>query len=277
MTTLSQKNLLQLARKNELDNNVTLAIQNLEEALREGSSQEIVLMLCELYLKDKQEYAAYSLIKEEGDLFSDKTIFTEYSKILKANHFAIEPFEVTNLTKGELAISVEPVSITEQQELMLKFKQLKQPTQYDYQQLFKLSLANFKFFAQSLLVDPTLNFAVRIALCEDFVRLGLKDEISVVILGDLVKFIPADTNLLKDEPIYREVISGIGAKYYHRPSQLPVVLAEVNLILGSLYPMINKYVDEPDSFASDIASYIDNHDGRGNQKLFETIELNLPK
>ncbi|MEB3365313.1 hypothetical protein SDC49_22510 [Lactobacillus sp. R2/2] len=47
------------------------------------------------------------------------------------------------------------------------------------------------------------------------------------------------------------------------------------MILGSLYPKLSKYVDDPDSFASDIASYIENQDGRSNQKLFERIDHNI--
>jgi len=95
------------------------------------------------------------------------------------------------------------------------------------------------------------------------------------VLGQTEEFIPQKINLLEKEPIYREVVSGIGSRYYHKPSQLPAVLGEVNLILGSLYPKLSKYVDDPDSFASDIASYIENQDGRSNQKLFERIDHNI--
>ena len=275
MTSLSQKNLINLAKRNEANGDMVQAIQNLEEALRDGHSNEVVLNLCDFYLKNKQSYSAYELIKEEKDLFTDSEIFAKYSKILSENHFLIEALEVKNITDYELPYSVEPVNSTVQQKIMVTFRQKAKPTKYDYDQLFKLDLPNFKNFAQSLLLDPSLNFAVRLVLCEDLFRLGLKDIFKVLVLGQEEEFIPRKINLLEKEPVYREVVSGIGSRYYHQPSQLPAVLGEVNLILGSLYPKLNKYVDDPDSFASDIASYIDNHDGRSNQKLFEKIDNNI--
>ena len=275
MTSLSQKNLINLAKRNEANGDMVQAIQNLEEALRDGHSNEVVLNLCDFYLKNKQSYSAYELIKEEKDLFTDSEIFVKYSKILSENHFLIEALEVKNITDYELPYSVEPVNSTVQQKIMVTFRQKAKPTKYDYDQLFKLDLSNFKNFAQSLLIDPSLNFAVRLVLCEDLFRLGLKNKFKVLVLGQEEEFIPQKINLLEKEPVYREVVSGIGSRYYHQPSQLPAVLGEVNLILGSLYPKLNKYVDDPDSFASDIASYIDNHDGRSNQKLFEKIDNNI--
>ncbi|NUE97323.1 tetratricopeptide repeat protein [Lactobacillus melliventris] len=275
MTSLSQKNLLSLAQKSAAKGDFAQAIQNLEEALRDGPSNEVILSLCELYLKDKQNYSAYELIKEEKDLFTNPKIFREYSRILKMNHFAIEALEVKNITAYELPDLVEPVSKTKQQQIMVTFKQKSKPTKFDYEQLFKLDLPNFKNFAQSLLLDPSLNFAIRLVLIEDLFRLGLQKTFRVLVLGQEEQFIPQKINLLEKDAIYREVVSGIGSRYYHKPSQLPAVLGEVNLILGSLYPKLYKYVDNPDSFASDIASYIENHDGRSNQKLFEKIDNNI--
>lgn len=275
MTSLSQKNLLSLAQKSAAKGDFAQAIQNLEEALRDGPSNEVILSLCELYLKDKQNYSAYELIKEEKDLFTNPKIFREYSRILKMNHFAIEALEVKNITAYELPDLVEPVSKTKQQQIMVTFKQKSKPTKFDYEQLFTLDLPNFKNFAQSLLLDPSLNFAIRLVLIEDLFRLGLQKTFRVLVLGQEEQFIPQKINLLEKDAIYREVVSGIGSRYYHKPSQLPAVLGEVNLILGSLYPKLYKYVDNPDSFASDIASYIENHDGRSNQKLFEKIDNNI--
>ena len=275
MTSLSQKNLLSLAQKSAAKGDFAQAIQNLEEALRDGPSNEVVLSLCELYLKDKQNYSAYELIKEEKDLFTNPKIFREYSRILKMNHFSIEALEVKNITAYELPDLVEPVSKTQQQQIMVNFKHKGKPTKFDYEQLFKLDLPNFKNFAQSLLLDPSLNFAIRLVLIEDLFRLGLQETFRVLVLGQEEQFIPQKINLLEKDAIYREVVSGIGSRYYHKPSQLPAVLGEVNLILGSLYPKLYKYVDNPDSFASDIASYIENHDGRSNQKLFEKIDNNI--
>ncbi|MCT3615015.1 tetratricopeptide repeat protein, partial [Lactobacillus acidophilus] len=44
----------------------------------------------------------------------------------------------------------------------------------------------------------------------------------------------------------------------------------------SLYPKINKYIDEPDSFASDLVSYLQQKNGRNHHKLFEDVYQNLP-
>ena len=275
MTSLSQKNLLNLANKVAANGDFPQAVQYLEEALRDGYSDTIVLNLCQMYIKNGQNYSAYELIKEEKDLFTDAQVFSVYSKVLQANNFLIEALEVKNITGYDLPDKIQPVPLKEQQQIMLNFKGKSKPTKFDYEQLFKLDLINFQNFAQSLLIDPSLNFASRIVLCEDLFRLGIKEKFKVLVLGQTEEFIPQKINLLEKEPIYREVVSGIGSRYYHKPSQLPAVLGEVNLILGSLYPKLSKYVDDPDSFASDIASYIENQDGRSNQKLFEIIDHNI--
>ncbi|MBI0110133.1 tetratricopeptide repeat protein [Lactobacillus sp. W8093] len=275
MTSLSQKNLLNLANKVAANGDFPQAVQYLEEALRDGYSDTIVLNLCQMYIKNGQNYSAYELIKEEKDLFTDAQVFSVYSKVLQANNFLIEALEVKNITGYDLPDKIQPVPLKEQQQIMLNFKGKSKPTKFDYEQLFKLDLINFQNYAQSLLIDPSLNFASRIVLCEDLFRLGIKEKLKVLVLGQTEEFIPQKINLLEKEPIYREVVSGIGSRYYHKPSQLPAVLGEVNLILGSLYPKLSKYVDDPDSFASDIASYIENQDGRSNQKLFERIDHNI--
>ena len=275
MTSLSQKNLLNLANKVAANGDFPQAVQYLEEALRDGYSDTIVLNLCQMYIKNGQNYSAYELIKEEKDLFTDAQVFSVYSKVLQANNFLIEALEVKNITGYDLPDKIQPVPLKEQQQIMLNFKGKSKPTKFDYEQLFKLDLINFHNYAQSLLIDPSLNFASRIVLCEDLFRLGIKEKLKVLVLGQTEEFIPQKINLLEKEPIYREVVSGIGSRYYHKPSQLPAVLGEVNLILGSLYPKLSKYVDDPDSFASDIASYIENQDGRSNQKLFERIDHNI--
>ena len=275
MTSLSQKNLLNLANKVAANGDFPQAVQYLEEALRDGYSDTIVLNLCQMYIKNGQNYSAYELIKEEKDLFTDAQVFSVYSKVLQANNFLIEALEVKNITGYDLPDKIQPVPLKEQQQIMLNFKGKSKPKKFDYEQLFKLDLINFQNYAQSLLIDPSLNFASRIVLCEDLFRLGIKEKFKVLVLGQTEEFIPQKIDLLEKEPIYREVVSGIGSRYYHKPSQLPAVLGEVNLILGSLYPKLSKYVDDPDSFASDIASYIENQDGRSNQKLFERIDHNI--
>ncbi len=237
----------------------------------------MILQLCELYCANKQEDQAYALIKEEPDLFSDQRVYQAYCKILQKNNFLIEALQLKNITGLDLPVNVEPVSEDKQQRIMQNFKQKKQVNQADFESLHKLNLINFKTFAQSVLLDPTPDFALRLALCEDLVRLGLKDEFKVWIVGNLEEFVPANTPLLEKEPAYREIISSIGSRFAHNPSQLPLMIGETNLVVGSLYPEIKKYVDEPDSFASDLVSYLQTKDGRNHQKLFEKIYQHLPK
>ena len=160
---------------------------------------------------------------------------------------------------------------------MQKFKQKKQVNQADFESLHKLNLINFKAFTQSILLDPTPDFAVRLALCEDLVRLGLKDSFKIWIVDNLEEFVPAETLLLEKEPAYREIITAVGSRFAHNPSQLPLMIGETNLVVGSLYPKVKKYVDEPDSFASDLVSFLQTKEGRSHQKLFNKIYQHLPK
>lgn len=277
MNSLSQENLMKLAKQNEKQGNIAGAIQNLEEALRSSASLDVILELCRLYRKNKQEDQAYALIKAQPDLFSDERVSKEYFKILQANNYLIEALQLENILGKKLPAKVEPVSNDKQKMIMELFKRQKQINQFDYQQLLKLDLINYKNFVQSLLLDPTQNFAVRLSLCEDLVKLGLKDSIKIWIVGNLEEFIPDKTNLLEKEPIYQEVVTSIGSRYHNNPSQLPLMLGEVNLALGSLYPKLSKYIDNPDSFAKDLSSYLKNGDGAGHQELLEKIYSNLPK
>lgn len=277
MTTLSQKNLLKLAQEDEEKGQISNAIQLLEEALSYGRSSEIVMSLCRLYRKNNQEDQAYTLIKEEPDLFSEPEIFEEYNKILVANHYLIEALQIENLLGKKMPIKVFPEKLDAQNNLMQKFKSKKEVSQFDYQSLLKLDLVNYKNFAQSLLLDPTQNFAVRLCLCEDFVRLGISDRIQVWALGQVEEFIPKETELLEKTTVYREVIGGIGDRFRNNPSQLPLMLGETNIVLGSLYPKLNKYIKDTDSFTSDLISYLETKDGRTHQKLLDRVYANLPK
>ena len=160
---------------------------------------------------------------------------------------------------------------------MTGFRKKEQITQLDYQSLLKLNLINFENFSQSLLLDPSQNFAVRLALCEDLVRLNLEKTFKVWILGKQKEFIPNNTPLLEKSTVYTEVIGGIGDHFRNNPSQLPIMLGETNLILGSLYPEIGDYIRNTDGFTSDLISYIQTGNGRTNQKLLEKIYKYLPK
>lgn len=277
MTNLTQKNLLKLAQESKKKGDLETAIQDLEEALRNGRSPQITLELSKLYRQNKEENQAYALLKEEPDLFSDQALFEEYIKVLAANHFLIEALEVKNLSGRELPLPVTAVSLARQKMIMALFRRQKTITQFDYEQLLKLNLVNFKLFARSLLLDPNQNFAVRLALCEDLVRLGVKEPIEVWVLDQRATFIPAKTPIMEHSTVYQEVIAAIAAKFRNNPSQLPIMLGESNLVLGSLYPQLQQYIDDPDSFASDLVSFIEERKGRSHQKLLESIYQKLPR
>lgn len=185
--------------------------------------------------------------------------------------------QLKNLLKEELPIIVEPVSIDDQQKIMNNFAKIEKVSQFDYQNLLKLNLINFQSFAQSLLLKPNQNFAVRLALCEDLIRLGIDQKVKIWVIGELTEFIPRATPLLEKSTTYQEVISGIGDKFRRYPAQLPLMIGEVNLVLGQLYPKLNKFIKDTDSFTSDLVSFIEKRDGRNHQKLFEKIYQNLPK
>lgn len=268
---------MKLARQSEKQGDFEGAIKNLEEALRISNSTDVVLELCRLYRKNKQGDQAYALIKAQPDLFSDKRVSKEYYKILQVNNFFIEALQLEHILGEKLPVRIEPASDEKQKIIMELFKRQKNISQYDYEQLLKLNLINYRNFAQSLLLDPTQNFAVRISLCEDLIRLGINDPINIWIAGNSEEFVPSETNLFEREPIYQEVVSSIGSRYRNNPSQLPLMLGEVNLVLGNLYPKLSEYIDNPDSFAKDLSSYLEKGDGAGHQELLEKIYANLPK
>lgn len=277
MTSLSEQNLVKLAQEEEEQGNLAGAIENLEEALKNDAGKETVIKLSQLYRKNKQEDQAYSLIKTEPDLFSDPKLFKEYCQVLNANNYFIEALQLKNLAQLSLTCQVVPVDLDIQQKIMQDFRQKDQVTQNDYQQLFKLDLINFKTFAQSLLLDPSQGFAIRISLCEDLIKLGVDESVKVFIIGKEDSFIPAETNLLEKSTIYKEVIAGIGDRFRKNPSQLPLMLGETNLVLGSLYPKLSKFISDTDNFTSCFVSYLKNRNGGIYQKLLDKIYQNLPK
>ncbi|WP_172993701.1 tetratricopeptide repeat protein, partial [Lactobacillus helveticus] len=169
MISVSQKNLLKLAEENKHKGDLAAAIQNLEEALRGEHSLDVILKLCDLYCANKQEDQAYALIKEEPDLFSDKQVYRMYCKVLKENNFLIEALQLKEITGLELPFKVQPVSEEKQKQIMQSFKAKKQVNQMDYESLHKLNLINFTTFAQSILLEPVSDFAVRLSLCEDLI------------------------------------------------------------------------------------------------------------
>ncbi|CCI85388.1 hypothetical protein FC52_GL000355 [Lactobacillus pasteurii DSM 23907 = CRBIP 24.76] len=273
----SQENLYQLAKESDAQGKLEEAIQYLEDALRIGYSKKIAVYLSRLYCKNDQNDQAYSLIKEESDLFSDQNIFDTYCQILSRNNFFIEAEELQRQLNQKLNLVIEPVSESEQNKIMADFRNQKEVTLSDYQQLLKLNLSNFMNFAQSLLLDPTTNFAVRISLCEDLIRLKIDEEISVLVLGKLEKFIPLQTELMQKSPIYREIMYGVGDRYRNRPNQLPYVIGEVNLFVGQLYPLLANYISNTASFTRNMLDFIENRNGHEDQLLLEKIASNLPK
>lgn len=277
MTTLSQENLIKLAQENEENGQLDLAIENLKIALSLGYSNRIINYLCLLYLKNKQEDQAYTLIKEVPDLFSEQKTFDMYLKILQKCHYYIEALQLDNLLGRNYSKQVIPASEQEQEQIMKDFRKVEVVSQNDYQSLLKLNFINYQNFAQSLLLDPTQNFALRLSMCEELVKLGLKEEFKVWVLGELETFIPAQTPLLEKSTIYKEVITSIGDRFRNSPSMLPVMLGEGNLVLGTLYPKLEKYIQNTDAFAHDLISFIQNKNGDANQKLLKKIYDYLPK
>lgn len=277
MSSLSQQNLLKLALEDEAKGHLESAIQNLEEALNFGHNNEITVKLCALYRKTKREDQAYTLIKEEPDLFSNKEVYFEYLKILKANHFYIEKEQLARLLNKKIPILIESVNIQKQNQIIKEIRSKTQITQMDYQKLMKLDLVNFKSFAQSVLLDPSQSFALRLALCEDLVKLKLDKTIQVWVLGEVKGFIPKNSFLLEKDPIFQEIIAAVADRFKHNPSQLTLILGEMNLVLGSIYPFLNEFIDNPDSFVKDLLEYLTYGKTAGENDLIQKIYSYLPK
>lgn len=271
MNNTSQENLISLAHEAVKNNDLPQAKQYFLEALRFGHNSKIVCELCDIYLKEEKADQAYALIKEEPDLFSDNEVFQTYLAILKKRNFNIEKIELDNLLEKKLDVKVEPISETEQQKLMQRFRSLKNITEADYLQLFQLSKENFVLLAESLLLDPSQNFALRLSLCEDLIKLRVDKEIRVFILGEAKTFIPAQTMLLEKDPVYREVCISIADYLRRDPSKLTLMVGELNIVMGMLYPKLHDYISDPDRFAHDFRKYIEEKDGGANQKLLEQI------
>ena len=183
MTHASKDNFLLLAKEAKEHNDLPQAKQYLLEALRLGHDSDIVCELCEIYLSQEKGDQAYSLIKEEPDLFSNKKVYDTYLKILKFQHYAIEAKQLEYLLDKKLPLKIEPVSQIKQLEIMKNFKKLKYIQERDYLLLYCLSVENFTNLAKSILIDPSPNFALRLSLCEDLVKLGDNEKIQVYILG----------------------------------------------------------------------------------------------
>ena len=234
MTHASKDNFLLLAKEAKEHHDLPQAKQYLLEALRLGHDSDIVCELCEIYLSQEKGDQAYSLIKEEPDLFSNKKVYNTYLKILKFQHYAIEADQLEYLLDKKLPIKVEPVSQIKQLEIMRNFKKLKYIQERDYLLLYCLSVENFTNLAKSILIDPSPNFALRLSLCEDLVKLGDSEKIQVYILGEAKEFIPKETDLLEKSPIYREVCVSLADYFRQDPSKLPLMIGEMNVCLGML-------------------------------------------
>ena len=258
MTHASQDNLLLLAKEAKDHNDLPQAKQYLLEALRLGHDSNIVCELCEIYLSQEKGDQAYSLIKEEPDLFSNKKVFDTYLEILAFQHYAIEASQLEYLLDEKLPLKIEPVSQIKQLEIMRNFKKLKYIQERDYLLLYCLSTENFINLAKSILIDPSPNFALRLSLCEDLVKLGYSEKIQVYILGEL-------------NPIYREVCVSLADYCRQDPSKLPLMIGEMNVCLGMLYPRLRDYIRDPDQFAHDFRKYLEKKEGGANQKLLNKI------
>ncbi|GBG04704.1 hypothetical protein NR996_03140 [Lactobacillus rodentium] len=271
MKSSSQENLITLAHEAKENNDLPQAKQYLLEALRLGHESAIVCELSEIYLSENKADQAYSLIKEEPDLFSDQKVFETYLAILKARHFNIEKLQLNHLLHKEIHPTVSPVSEADQQKLMKNFRYLKNITEADYLKLFQLSKENFILLAQSLLLDPSQNFALRLSLCEDLIKLGVEQKMQVIVLGEIKSFIPNQTMLLEKDPIYREVCISIADYLRRDPSKLTLMVGELNIVMGMLYPKLRDYISHPDQFAHDFRKYLEEKKGGVNQKLLDKI------
>lgn len=271
MTSVSQENLRKLAMEAEAGGDYQAACGHLEEALRLGFDEDLALDLSRLLRLNKEEDQAYALIKALPDLFSRDKVLEEYGQVLAANNFLIEALQVKHLTEGEVDFPVLPADKKEQEKILLAFRKKQAVSQSQYEQLLKLDLPTYLAFARSLLLDPLANYALRLAVCEDLVKLGVKEEIQVMILGDLKSFVPAETDLLKQDPVYREFIASLASRYQNRPSELPLILAEGNFTFGQLYPCQGDYVTNPDAFARDLTGFLRQKRGGENQDLLEKI------
>lgn len=271
MANTSQSNLLELAEQEIEKSNLDKAIEYLLEALRLGHSTEIVYQLCELFLKQDKPKNAYTLIKEEPDLFSDSRIYELYLKILKALNFNIEALELENLSDKNLDIQISPINEEKQQNVMRNFRTLKSVSENNYLELYELSKTNFVQLAQSLLIDPTLNFALRLSLCEDLIKLGYDKKVVVSVMGENKSFIPKETMLLQKDPIYRECCVSLADYLRREPSKLPMMVGELNVCLGMLYPKLHDYISDPDQFTHDFRKYLESKQGGANQKLLDKI------
>ncbi|ARR38239.1 hypothetical protein [Lactobacillus delbrueckii] len=271
MTSVSQENLRKLAIEAEAGGDYQAACGHLEEALRLGFDEDLALDLSRLLRLNKEEDQAYALIKALPDLFSRDKVLEEYGQVLAANNFLIEALQVKHLTEGEVDFPVLPADKKEQEKILLAFRRKQAVSQSQYEQLLKLDLPTYLAFARSLLLDPLANYALRLAVCEDLVKLGVKEEMQVMILGDLKSFVPAETDLLKQDPVYREFITSLASHYQNRPSELPLILAEGNFAFGQLYPCPGDYVTNPDAFARDLTGFLRQKRGGESQDLLEKI------
>jgi hypothetical protein len=277
MANQSQKNLIELARQAQAKGKLEQSAQYLGEALRSGYDQEAALQLVDVDLKLGQKQAAYALIKEEKDLFSDPKVFAKYLEVLAAMHYRIEFIQLEKLVGHELKAQVEPVPEDEQEKIMGAFKQLQHVKSDDYQKLYQLSEDNFVRFAQSCLLDPSCDFVVHSALTEDLVKMGVDQKINILVLGEPTSFNPSQTPLLSHDKVYRQVCSAIASSYSDNPSRLPLVLGEANFLLAAIYPELDKRVLDPEQFAHDLDNFIASRDGGANQELLEKAYKQLPK
>ncbi|ADQ60758.1 BS_ysoA-like protein with TPR repeats [Lactobacillus delbrueckii subsp. bulgaricus ND02] len=260
-----------MAIEAEVGGDYQAACGHLEEALRLGFDEDLALDLSRLLRLNKEEDQAYALIKALPDLFSRDKVLEEYGQVLAANNFLIEALQVKHLTEGEVDFPVLPADKKEQEKILLAFRRKQAVSQSQYEQLLKLDLPTYLAFARSLLLDPLANYALRLAVCEDLVKLGVKEEMQVMILGDLKSFVPAETDLLKQDPVYREFITSLASRYQNRPSELPLILAEGNFAFGQLYPCQGDYVTNPDAFARDLTGFLRQKRGGESQDLLEKI------
>lgn len=275
MLNISQKNLLKQAIDNKKNNKIDEAYKNLEQALSISYDHVLVFQLIELEFEQKNFDQAYLLLKQEPDLFSDKKIYKLYLQTLAQKNYFIERLQLERLRGRKIDTTIEPVNEKKQQEIMTKFKSVKNISYELYRSLYQLNENNFVLFSQSMLIDPTIEMALKMAICEDLIKLKVNKKINILILGKQAEFIPIKTLLLKENPIYQEICQSIYDKLKKSPEKTQIYLAEVNLVLSVIYPTINKYINNPDRFAKNLLNYIEIKRGGIDQQLIKTIYRTL--
>ncbi|MDO4912180.1 MAG: hypothetical protein Q3960_01340 [Lactobacillus sp.] len=274
MTTISQKNLLKLALEAKEKEQTEQAISLLEEAIMLGPDTTIALNLSQLYQEVGLFYNAYELLKNQ-DNYLTEPIFTEYLHVLKALNLRIEFLQLKELLQGAARNQLEKIEVkaTDDPLSVMKLKKIQVD---NYWKILTLDLPQFELFVQEKLASTETDLALHISLIEECVKLQLTTPLNTLVLDKLVQFVPKEVGLFQTNNFVTEV-NNFGFELVEKaksPSLSPLFFAMTRIILGSLYPIIDQYLDDPKSFAQEIFDYIT---GQTNVEHSELITKILQK